>query len=137
MPAGTSGAPRTGGYARPMTLFARATQPLQRLDGPINRFHEMEVRDTPWMWWPASPPRRDRPYDAGQHAVVLVWSAVGFLAGDLLAQRVPEGRRSSGRRLRNERIATAVASAVVWVVAVGAWDRRAARLRRRRWRRAA
>lgn len=116
-----------------MTLFARATQPLQRLDGPINRFHDLTVRITPGMWWPASRPRRDRPYDAGQHAVVLVWSAAGFLAGDLLAQRWPKDDPSTGRRLRNERIATAVASAVSWVVFVGAWDRRAAHLRRRRW----
>ena len=74
------------------------------------------------MWWPASPPRRDRPFGAGQHAVYLAWSAVGYLAGDVLARRKPEEMRSTGRRLCNERIATGVLAVGAWLVAAGAWD---------------
>jgi hypothetical protein len=117
-----------------MSVFARATQPLQGLDETVNRLSDLTVRVTPWMWWPASPPRRDRPYDAGQHATYLAWSAAGFLAGDVLAKRVPEEHRSTGRRLRTERMLTALMTAVLWLVTVGAWDRRAERLRRRPWR---
>jgi hypothetical protein len=118
-----------------MSVFARATRALEALDGPVNRFSDLTVRATPWMWWPASPPRPDREYDAGQHATVLAWSAVGYLAGDVLAQRLPEEHRSTGSRLRNERIVTGVMSAALWLVVVGAWDRRAGRLRRRPWQR--
>jgi hypothetical protein len=118
-----------------MSVFAGATQPLQRLDGAVNRLNDLSVRATPWMWWPASPPHRDRPFEASQHAVYLVWSAVGFLVGEVLAHRMPEELRSTGRRLRNERIATGVITAAVWLVAAGAWDRRAERLRRRPWQR--
>ena len=118
-----------------MSVFARVTQPLQELDGAVNRLNDLTVRAAPWMWWPASPPRRDRPFEASQHAAYLAWSAVGYLAGDVLAQRMPEQLRSTGRRLRNERIATGVLSAGAWLVAAGAWDRRAERLRRRPWQR--
>jgi hypothetical protein len=118
-----------------MSPFARATRPLQRLDGPVNRLSDFTVRVTPWMWWPASPPRRDRPYEAGQHAAYLAWSAIGFVAGEVLAQRLPEDQRSTGRRLRNERIVTGLLTGVLWLVIVGAWDRRAERLRRRPWQR--
>jgi hypothetical protein len=48
---------------------------------------------------------------------------------------MPEEHRSTGRRLRNERIVAGVASVVFWFAASGAWDRRAERLRRRPWRR--
>jgi hypothetical protein len=122
-------------YPRSMSVFARATQPLQILDGSVNRLNDLTVRATPSMWWPATPPRRDRPFQAVHHAAYLVWSAVGFLAGDVLAQRMPEELRSTGRRLRNERIATGLMAAAVWLVAAGAWDRRAERLRRRPWQR--
>jgi len=118
-----------------MSVFARATEPLAGLDGPVNRFADLTLRVAPWMWWPASPPRRDRPYDAGQHAVYLTWSAVGFLGGEVLVQRLPEEQRSTGTGLRNERILTVVLTVVLWLVAAGAWDRRAERLRRRPWRR--
>jgi hypothetical protein len=119
-----------------MSLFARATQPLHRLDGPVNGATDLTIRLTPaWMWWPASPPRRDRPHDAGQHAVYLGWSAVGLLAGDVLATHLPEEHRSTGARLRTERIVSVVLTVVLWVVLAGAWDRRAERLRRRPWRR--
>ena len=118
-----------------MSVFALATQPLQGLDGAVNRLNDLAVRATPWMWWPASPPRRDRPFEAGQHAAYLAWSAVGYLAGDALARRAPEEMRSTGRRLRDERIATGVMAAAMWLVVAGAWDRRAERLRRRPWER--
>jgi hypothetical protein len=118
-----------------MSVFARATQPLQTLDGAVNHLTDFTVREIPWVWWPASPPRRDRPFEAGQHAAYLVWSAASFLAGEVLAQRMPEELRSTGRRLRNERIATGMIAAAGWLVAAGAWDRRAERLRRRPWQR--
>lgn len=118
-----------------MSVFAGATRPLQKLDRAVNGLNDFTVRATPWMWWPAPPPRRDRPFEAGQHAAYLAWSAVGFLAGDVLAQRMPEKLRSTGRTLRNERIATAMMTAALWLVAAGAWDRRAERLRRRPWQR--
>jgi hypothetical protein len=106
-----------------------------RLDGPVNRLSDLSVRAAPWMWWPASPPRRDRPYGAGQHAAYLAWSAIGFAAGEVLVQRLPEDQRSTGRRLRDERIVSGLLAAVLWLVAAGAWDRRAERLRRRPWQR--
>ncbi len=118
-----------------MSLFARVTGPLAKLDGPVNRLSDLGIRVAPWAWWPASPPRHDRPYDAGQHAVLLAWSAAGYLVGDVLVQRVPEESRSTGRRLRIERIVTGLIAAMIWLVAVGAWDRRAERLRRRPWQR--
>jgi hypothetical protein len=118
-----------------MSFFARTTQPLSGLDGVINGCSDFFVRATPWMWWPAPPPRRDRPLGAGQHAVYLAWSAVGYVGGDVLAQRMPEEQRSTGRRLRTERVVTALLTTGVWVVTVGAWDRRAERLRRRPWQR--
>jgi hypothetical protein len=118
-----------------MSVFAGATQPLQKLDGAVNRLNDLSVRATPWMWWPASPPRRERRLEADQHASYLAWSAVGLLVGEVLAQRMPEELRSTGRRLRNERIATGVMTGAVWLVAAGAWDRRAERLRRRPWQR--
>lgn len=123
-------------YARRMSFFARATAPLQAVDGPLNRLSDLTVGMTPWMWWPASPPRRDRPYDAAQHAVLVTWSVVGYVAGDVLSQKLPEEQRSTGRRLQAERIGAAVASVALWLLMVGAWDRRAAHLRRRPWRRA-
>jgi hypothetical protein len=118
-----------------MSVFADATQPLERLDGAVNGLNDLSVRATPWMWWPASPPRRDRPFEAGQHAAYLAWSAVGLVASEVLAQRMPEELRSTGSQLRNERIATVVMAAAMWLVAAGAWDRRAERLRRRPWQR--
>jgi hypothetical protein len=118
-----------------MSLFARVTGPLAKLDGPVNRLSDLGIRVAPWAWWPASPPRHDRPYDAGQHAVLLAWSAAGYLVGDVLVQSVPEESRSTGRRLRIERIVTGLIAAMIWLVAVGAWDRRAERLRRRPWQR--
>jgi len=118
-----------------MSLFARVTRPLARLDGPVNRLSDVGVRVAPWTWWPASPPQRDRPYDAGQHAVLLAWAVAGYLLGDVLAQRMPEEMRSTRRRLRGERIVTGLIAAMIWLVAVGAWDRRAERLRRRPWQR--
>jgi hypothetical protein len=94
------------------------------------------MRVAPWAWWPASPPRRDRAYDAGQHAVLLAWSAAGYLVGDVLAQRMPEESRSTGRRLSIERTVTGLITAMMWLLIAGAWDRRAERLRRRRlWQR--
>jgi len=118
-----------------MSLFARVTLPLAKLDGPVNRLSDLGIRVAPWAWWPASPPRHDRPYNAGQHAVLLAWSAAGYLVGDVLVQRMPEESRSTGRRLRIERIVTGLIAAMMWLVAVGAWDRRAERLRRRPWQR--
>jgi hypothetical protein len=118
-----------------MSVFAGVTQPLQRLDGAVNRLNDLSVRATPWMWWPASPPLADRPFEAGQHAAYLAWSAVAFLGGELLAHRMPQELRSTGRRLRNERIATGIMAVAVWLVATGAWDRRAERFRRRPWQR--
>lgn len=118
-----------------MSVFAGATQPLQKLDGAVNRLNDLTIRVTPWMWWPASPPRRDRALEAGQHAAYLGWSVVGLLVGDVLAQRMPEDLRSTGRQLRNERIATVMMTAAMWLVAAGAWDRRAERLRLRPWQR--
>jgi hypothetical protein len=118
-----------------MSLCARVTWPLHGLDGPVNRATDLTVRVTPWMWWPASPPRRDRPLDGGQHAVYLAWATVGFLAGDLVAQRLPPELRSTGGQLRNERIVTGLLTAALWLVTAGAWDRRAERLRRRPWQR--
>jgi hypothetical protein len=117
-----------------MSYFARVTRPLARLDGPVNWCSDLAVRTTPWMWWPASPPRRDRPLNTTQHAAYLAWSVGGYLAGDAIATRLPEDMRSSGRQLRIERVVTGVASVALWLVFAGAWDRRAARLRRRPWR---
>lgn len=118
-----------------MSFFARATTPLHGLDDPVNRLGDLTVRVAPWMWWPASPPRRDRPYDTGQHAVYLAWSAAGLIAADVLAQRLPEEHRSTGARLRNERIVSGLLTAALWLATAGAWDRRAERLRRRPWQR--
>jgi hypothetical protein len=122
-------------YARPMSVFAGVTRPLQRLDGAVNGLSDLFVRAAPWMWWPASPPRPDRPFEAGQHAAYLMWSAVGFLVGEVLAHRMPQELRSTGRRLRNERIATVIMPAAVWFLVAGAWDRRAERFRRKPWQR--
>jgi hypothetical protein len=118
-----------------MSFFARVTEPLAPIDGPVNRLNDLTVRVTPWVWWPASPPRRDRRLGAGQHASYLAWSVAGYLAGDVLAKLLPEEHRSIGARLRNERIVTGLATVVVWLLAVGAWDRRAERLRSARRRR--
>ena len=118
-----------------MSFFARVTQPLEPLDRAVNWANDLTVRATPWMWWPASPPRRDRSYDTAQHATYLAWTALGYVAGDILAQRMPEEHRSTGARLRNERILTGLTTGVAWLVAVGAWDRRAEQLRRRPWQR--
>jgi hypothetical protein len=33
------------------------------------------------MWWPASPPRRDRPFEAGHHAAYLAHSRQDIVDG--------------------------------------------------------
>ena len=66
---------------------------------------------------------------------MLAWSVAGYFLGDVLAQRMPEEVSSTRWRLRIERIVTGLNAAMIWLVAVGAWDRRAERLRRRPWQR--
>lgn len=83
-----------------MTVFDRLTRPLAPIDRPVNAVNDGTVRMMPWVWWPASAPRPDRSWGAGQHVEYVGCSPVAFVVGE--------------------------------VVAVGAWDRRAARLRRRR-----
>jgi hypothetical protein len=117
---------------RDMTIFARSTEALSRLDTPLNAMTDVTVRRMPWMWWPATPPRQDRPYSVAQHAATLAWSAATFVVGELAT---PRQLRSSGRRLQLERAGSLLLSIVAWVLAAGAWDRRAERLRRRPWRR--
>jgi hypothetical protein len=87
----------------------------------------------PWIWWPGSQPRRDRPYRPEHHAAYLAWSAASFAFAEALSRRLPEEMRSTGARLRSERAISAVTSVVLWIVCAGAWDRRAERLRRRPW----
>jgi len=118
-------------YSGAVTVFDRLTRPLERIDRPVNAFNDGTVRVTPWVWWPASPPRRDRPWRAGQHGAYLGWSVAAFVVGEVVAARLPEDLRSTGTRLRMERLATGVAGLAMWLLAAGAWDRRAARLRRR------
>jgi hypothetical protein len=113
-----------------VTVFDRLTRPLARIDRPVNALNDGTVRLTPWVWWPASAPRRGRPWSAEQHAAYLGWSLAAFAVADVVAAHLPEDLRSTGVRLRRERVVTGVASVAAWVVAAGAWDRRAARRHR-------
>jgi hypothetical protein len=115
-----------------VTVFDRVTRPLSRLDRPVNALDDGAVRRMPWAWWPASAPKRARPWDAGQHGAYVAWSVAGLLVGEVLAALLPEDQRSTGRRLRNERLGSGLAALALWVLAAGAWDRRAAKLRARR-----
>jgi hypothetical protein len=115
-----------------VTVFDRLTRPLARADRPVNALNDGTVRLTPWVWWPASAPRRGRPWSAGQHLACVGWGLAAFVVGEVVYARLPADLRSTGTRLRNERLASGVAGVAAWVVAAGAWDRRAARLRRRR-----
>jgi hypothetical protein len=102
------------------------------IDRPVNALNDGTVRLVPWLWWPAFPPRRDRPWSAGQHIAYVGWSLASFVLGEVVAARLPAELRSTGARLRNERLITGVAGLAAWVVAAGAWDRRAGGSRRRR-----
>jgi hypothetical protein len=115
-----------------VTVFDRLTRPLAPIDRPVNAVNDGTVRRMRWVWWPASAPRRDRPWSTGQHVAYVAWSLGAFVVGEVVAARLPAHLRSTGTRLRNERLGGALAGLVGWVVAVGAWDRRAARLQRRR-----
>lgn len=115
-----------------MTVFDRLTRPLAPIDRVVNALNDGTIRLMPLVWWPASAPRRDHPWRAGQHVAYVGWSVAGSLVGEVVAARLPEDLRPTGTRLRNERLASGVAGLAVWVVAAGAWDRRAAGLRRRR-----
>lgn len=117
-----------------MTFLARVTEPLSRFDAPLNALNDISARLVPWGWWPVAPPRPDRPYGAPEHAVYLGWSVVGFGIGEIANARQPEDRRSTGALLLFERALTIVLSVLWWAAFAGAWDRRAARLRRRPWR---
>jgi hypothetical protein len=116
-----------------VSVFARTTEALRPLDAVLNGTSDLSVRFAPWMWWPADPPRADRPYGVAHHVAYLAWSAAAFALVESLMTQLPEEQRPSGARLRYERVATAVAGAAVWWISAGAWDRRAARLRRRPW----
>ena len=71
-------------------VFDRLTRPLARLDRPVNALNDGTVRLTPWVWWPASAPRPDRPWSAGQHVAYLGLVARG-LRGDGRRCRSPAG----------------------------------------------
>ncbi len=118
-----------------MTFPARVTEPLSRFDSSLNAVNDWSARRVPWGWWPIEPPRPDRPYGAAEHAVYLGWSVVGFGIGEAANARQPEDQRSTGARLTFERALTIVLSVLWWAAFTGAWDRRAARLRLRPWRR--
>lgn len=119
-----------------MTVFARLTLPLAPIDSAVNSLNDCTVRLTPWVWWPASAPKRNRSWSLEQHVAYAGWSLVGSVVGEVVAWRLPDELQSTGTRLRNERLGGGLAAVVVWVVAAGAWDRRAEQLRRGRpWRR--
>jgi hypothetical protein len=120
-----------------MTLPARATAALSRFDGPLNALADSSPRLVPWAWWPIDPPRRDRPYGPREHAVYLGWSVAGFAVGEAAVALIPEEDRPRGTRLGVERAVTLAGAGALWLATAGAWDRRAAALRRRPWRRLA
>jgi hypothetical protein len=115
-----------------VTIFDRLTRPLAPVDRPINALNDGTARVTPWVWWPASAPRRNRPWSTGQHVAYAGWALAGLVVGEIVAARLPAGLRSTGAQLRNDRIRAGLAGLVGWVIVAGAWDRRATRLRRRR-----
>jgi hypothetical protein len=116
-----------------MTPSARVTAPLARFDSAWNRLGDATIRWVPWTWWPLDPPRADRPYGPGEHAVIGAWLAVSFTLSEVVVARQPEELRSTGTRLAIERALTIALSVAAWLAAAGAWDRRAERLRRRPW----
>ncbi len=118
-----------------MSFLARVTRPLARFDAPVNALNDLAARRYRWMWWPIQPPRPDRPYGPREHAVYFGWSVVGFGIGEAAAASRPEEERSTGALLLFERALTILVGILVWAAAAGAWNRRAARLRRRPWRR--
>ena len=112
-----------------MTLLARATAPLAPLDPALNALSDLGNKVTPWMWWPIDPPKKTESYDIPRLGLVILWC----LVPEVLEAVVPEDAKSSGRARTISQITAVVLSAAT----VGAWDRRAERLQRRRrpWRR--
>lgn len=121
---------RAAGIVAAMTLAARLTAPLARLDRPVNAVNDIGVRSAPWLWWPARAPRRTEEHRPVHHVIVVAWALGVQLLDERLqpAAQPPRGARRQVRRAVSVGLTVAASEALI-----GAWDRRAATLRRRRW----
>ena len=113
---------------RSPTLPARLTRPLAFADEPLNALQDRLNAAMPWVWWPLGRPNPRRPLPASAHLL----AAVHIVGGTMLPEpllRAFGGDLPTGGRLWGERLGSVLLSAALWIVAAGAWDRRA----RRRW----
>ena len=108
---------------------ARLTAPLAVLDRPLNALNDGSIRVAPWLVWPLSPPRRDETLPPALYVQLAAQALLGQAATEALQRR--SGTLLAGRALQRERALTWAVSVVGTVLAAGAWDRRAARLRAR------
>jgi hypothetical protein len=111
------------------SLLARATEPLSFADPVVNWMTDAGNDRFPWMWWPAQPPDRGRPFGMDTHAAWAIWTLASVIAsnyaGEWALRRIdalPEGLA-----LWRDRAFPVVAAVVMWAEAAGAWERRARR----------
>ena len=99
----------------------------------MNALGDWFARVAPWAYWQLSPPAPDEDVSAELHALVAVQTVLANAVVEAALYR--RGELPSGRRRWGERSVTAMLTFVLWAWIAGAWDRRAASRRRRRWRR--
>ncbi len=109
-------------------LAGRLTAPMAWADPALDAYDDWAARH-PWVWWPIGPPDQRKPLGLREHGWVLGMSLAGVATVE--AVQAANGTRAAGAQLAFERAFTAVVGGVVWLLATGAWERRAAR--RRRW----
>lgn len=113
------------------SLPAWLTAPFAFLDRPLNAFYDASIRVAPWLSWPVSPPRRDETVPRLLYAQIAVQSVLLQIGVERLE------RSSAGpidqHDVQRERAVAVLATVVLWSLAIGAWDRRAAELRAEPW----
>lgn len=117
------------------SLPARLTAPFGVLDRPLNAVNDASARSTPWLAWPLAPPPREETIPGRLSVQILAQTIIANVAAEAFERRT--GTLAEGKALRRARARTAVATVVGVTLAAGAWDRRAAELRTRPWRRLA
>jgi hypothetical protein len=114
-----------------MTLLARVTAPLAAADDAVNALSDTGNRLLSWTWWPLGPLRKHQTTDAAHLGVSIAWAFGSTFGYEAV---VPKRLQSDGARAQVERVVSIVAGIALAIIAAGAWDRRAERLRRRPWR---
>jgi hypothetical protein len=97
------------------------------LDRALNAATDWSNRVLPWVWWPATPPRRRHRYGPEHHAVMAGWLVLSTVAGEVHDRRDTDMGPVERQALRLGGVAGYVGT---WWLFARAWNRRADRLRR-------